>query len=92
MQTGRYFIGAVIVLGVLGLITVPSSLAGKNDSKDIQAKFSGHRAFGQVAALADFGPRPGGGPREALAAAYLKAQLQSLRLNVEVQSFPVGYF
>jgi len=74
-----------MTVAVQGLHAAPAS-------HDIQNLFDGERAFGQIAALVDFGNRVAAGPAERAAAEFIAGEMDSYGLDVEIQEFPLMFF
>ena len=91
MKIRNFWIVTLMAIFLVLAIALPSSLAGKK-SQDIQNLFDGDKAFSQIEALCDFGPRVAGTSAEAAAADYIASEMESYGLDVEIQEFDIIYF
>src|SRR3990172_2783146 len=73
---GLISVAALLLLARLTLFAPPHS-----------AQFDGQRAYAEVAAQLDFGPRITGTPQNAAAGDYIAGQLRAAGWQVEFQSF-----
>ena len=92
MKTRLQLISILVATGLILAILVPTALAENPGNKDIRNLFNGDKAFAQIEALVDLGPRVAGGPVEKAAAEYIAAEMESYGLEVEIQEFPMTYF
>ncbi len=88
----RHFIITMFIAIGLVLTLAGQSLHAGPGSRDIQNLYDGDRAFSQIEALVDLGPRVAGGPVEQAAADYIATEMESYGLEVEIQEFPMTYF
>ncbi len=92
MKTKRLLLTLIIAISFIFTFSSPAVFAGSKHKKNIKKLYKGEKAYNNIAALLEFGPRVAATEAEREAAAYIATKMASYGIQVEIEEFPTLYY